>query len=305
MVTALGIDEMQTSRAIYARPFLMGHLLQAAETPDDNDFARFQREMAQEFHADFTPDTLSVAIMKYGEEGVFERVEFCCADNQPEGTLSLYREHQHRDVMTGANLLVPGAALFNTVFKTWDEWMNDEFYTLFKAPLGLHHTVVVHFRYPLKKRFSIRFGYQTIGKRNFGPGLTKDDVEFFSIPFMVAWLYRLNTIDRETMIGWLELLEGMTPLRLAVLRDLTNTTRYRTQSLADKLGLTARALSDQLAEIYGNVSHLLGSLSGETHPAQLVDLSNAFGFLQFAGLYQPEHLLRDQLRIAGYPITSS
>lgn len=295
----------QSARAIYARPFLLHELMHAADMPDDEDFARFQCEAAARFSPDFKPDTLSVSILNFTADGVFTKVEYCCAHNQPAGTLKLYSEHHDRDVMARANWLAPGSAIFNTIFKSWDEWLDDEFYQLFKKPLGLHHTVVVNYRYPLKQRFSIRFGYQTEAGNTFGDGLSKDEVEYFTLPFLIAWLYRMNSIDRETMEGWLSLIEGLTPLRLALLRDLTNETRYRRQSMADKLRVSARAVSNQLAEIHGAILHLLGPTSGEGDQSKAVDLANAFGFLRFVGRFETDAGLHERMTAAGMELRPS
>lgn len=290
------VRRIKGSREVYSRRFLLEELPRTSDRLYNDAFARYQCERVGDLNPSFKASVLSVSQVHCERDGEFVDANLFGGCNVPKDAIKLYRRVHHLDVMAETTWQSTGSAIFNTDFQSVDDWLADEFYTEFKAPLGLHHTVILNLHSPFNQRARIRFSYQTEFPKTFGDDLTKDEVEFYTLPFYIVWLCRIGQIDRDTMLVWLGTLEGMTPLRLVLLRELTSFRQYRNAATAAKLGISPRVVNNQFHEIYNAVSSVLPpSGVDDGYQSKLVDLANTFSFLRFAGEFQTADAVADRI----------
>jgi hypothetical protein len=201
----------------------------------------------------------------------------------------VYRRVQHLDVIRPTIMRNIGTGIFNTDFYTLDAWREQPMYQEYYEPLGLLHTVSIAYEIPFKTDLRLQFTYfKEIGAA-FAPTLTKDEVEYMSIPFYYIWAHRWGIIDEKTCQKWLNLMTSLNPTQLFLLRDLIARPRYSLPVTAEKFGINPRMVNHYYNQIY---SGILGQLKTkyriEGNASKMVDLAQAFHFLQFVGDFRPK-----------------
>ncbi len=286
----LNVRRTGKTRDFYSRSFLFRELLPATIRAEDSELSRFQFECLNEFISDFNLYSLFVSIDSYDPNGNFLNFEFysfyqlCQNYNQAISTLKQYGKYSHVDIVKDRNLANVGCAVFNSDIMPLNNWLDTEFFYYVKRHAGLHHLAQLMYAVPYKQTHRLRFSYHSSIDKVFGSQVSADEIEYFSLPFCLVWMYRFQQIDLQTLVGWLELLVGMTPKRLALLREMVNIGRYQNKAIAKRLNISDRVVSNYIAEAYNSITHLLpapeiagGNLS------HCADLVRYYHFLSLAG----------------------
>ena len=287
----------RTAEPGYTRHLLHTELPEQVHRLSDHAFAEYQCARVAECHQGFQPDSLSVSVQRFTDQGVFLRTEYAGIYNHPENAYKKYLEFAHLDVMANANWVHRGSAIFNTHFMPMEEWMDDEFYSRFKEPLGFHHTVIIAYQMPFRNHFRLRFNYQTEHPKQFGASLTKADAEYITLPFMICWLYKLNVIDKDHMCAWLERLSGLTLIQLSILRHLTGRGQFDPESICRFLSIHPARFEAEMNSLRVRLKDggLVPYDRAHLEPT-LLDMANAFDFLRFAGRPETEDDLLNRLQ---------
>ncbi|NNF76590.1 MAG: hypothetical protein HKN05_01045 [Rhizobiales bacterium] len=271
-------------RTTFSKRFLLNELQDAACKCDDAEFAKFHQESLRHLLPGFDPKVLSVCVQQISQDGFFLAAESYRSVNIDPSAILLYREvHCYDDVFphSWSNL---GTAVFNTDFKSLEEWNDTRFYQEFKSPLGLYHAVLLTYPLPFATEKFMKFVYDSGAGKTFCSKLTKDEIEYVTTPFMYAWLYKFGYIDKSSFSRILNLLTNITPVQLFLLRELVNIPVYQNKSVAQKFKISGRVVNNYFANIYGQISHLLPDRpSLDARAAPLVDLVRHFSFLSLAG----------------------
>ncbi|MCP5083639.1 MAG: hypothetical protein GY948_18280 [Alphaproteobacteria bacterium] len=271
-------------RTTFSTRFLLHELQDAACKCDDAEFAKFQQKSLRHLLPGFDPKVLSVCVQQISQDGVFLAAESFRSVNIDPSAVLLYREVHCDDDVFPHSWANPGTAVFNTDFMSLDEWNDTRFYREFKSPLGLYHAVLLTYQLPYATEKFMKFVYDSGAGKTFCSKLTKDEIEYVTMPFMYAWLYKFGYIDRSSFSRILNLLTNITPVQLFLLRELVNIPVYQNKSVAQKFKISGRVVNNYFANIYGQISHLLPDRpSLDARAAPLVDLVRHFSFLNLAG----------------------
>ncbi|MEM9061808.1 MAG: hypothetical protein AAGD13_15215 [Pseudomonadota bacterium] len=282
------------AREAYAPDFLLRELPKAIEAMTDDEFTRFQCRAMRGFHDDFCADSLSVLITLYEKGGKLERPIYTGRYKVDPNARRLYMQVADLDAMDPLNRELPGTAVLNSDFMDLGRWRKTEFFERFKAHTGTHHALILSYPYPFKTGLGVRFTFQTDFPREFGQNLTKDVAEYLNLPFYLAWLHRLNVIDLETLTRWLELMAGLTPQQVALLRLLSNLSPARRPNLAEDLGLPQSIVDQELRTISQVASNALPDVDGsQADDLSTADLASIYSHLRFCGRFvDQQHVQR-------------
>ena len=273
----------------YAAVKMQETLLKASRERMDNEFAIFQVNWMKKHVPEFDADAFSVIHCQMDGNQMIAGAHNSIFMNMRASELDVYRRVQHLDVIRPTIMRNIGTGIFNTDFYTLDAWREQPMYQEYYEPLGLLHTVSIAYEIPFKTDLRLQFTYfKEIGTA-FAPALTKDEVEFMSIPFYYIWAHRWGIIDEETCQKWLNLMTALNPTQLFLLRDLIARPRYSLPVTAAKFEINPRMVNHYYNQIY---SGILGQLKTkyriEGNASKMVDLAQAFHFLQFVGDFRPK-----------------
>ncbi len=282
--TAVRVRRSAEVKHTFSSRFLFHELLEAVCKSDDFAFAKFQQEAMRHLLPGFDPRLLSVCVQKISSGGKFLAVECYRSVNIDPSAPLLYREVHSDDDVFPYSWSNPGTAVFNTDFKSLDEWDDTRFYQEFKSPLGLYHAILLTYRLPFSSEKFMKFIYDSGAGQRFCEKVTKDEVEYITTPFMYAWLYKFGYIDKSSLVQIFKLLTGLTPVQLSLLRELVNVPVYQNASVASKFRISGRVVNNYFANIYGQISHLLPDRpTSNARAAPLIDLVRHFSFLNLTG----------------------
>lgn len=288
MATELNTVKVRRSaevRRTFSTEFLMRELHEAACKCDDLEFAKFQQDAMRQLLPGFDPHVMTVSVQEISPTGVFQAAEPFRSLNLDPSAFLLYRKVHGMDDVFPHSWSNPGTAVFNTDFKSLEEWDDTLFYHAFKSPLGLYHAVLLTYKLPFTAGKFMKFVFDSGAGKSFCPKLTKDEIEFVTTPFMYAWLFKFGYMDEQNFTRILSLLTNVTPLQLFLLRELINTPVYQNKTVAQKFKISGRVVNNYFANIYGQISHLLPDRpQNDARAAPLVDLVRHFSFLSLAGV---------------------
>ncbi|EBA04967.1 hypothetical protein RB2150_12796 [Rhodobacteraceae bacterium HTCC2150] len=277
-------------RLAYSEQFLCQELPEAAMGLTDLNFSSFQVETLRGLHRSFSADALSVVHCTIDSNQMIAGTRAVSNYNMGENELDVYRRVQHLDVTRPAILRNIGTAVFNTDFRSLSEWRKTQIFREYYQPLNMLHSVSLSFAIPYKGAERLQMTYFKDVSNRFDANLTKDEVEYLSIPFYIAWAARWDIIDRETMMAWLTLLTKRSPIQLFLLRALASSPRYSLAALADKFGIATRMANHHFADVFDGVAPILtGRNEVAGNASKIVDLAQAFHFLAYVGDYRPRN----------------
>ena len=165
-----------------------------------------------------------------------------------------------------------------------EKWIDTDLYYNFKTPLNIHQSASVTYKIPYKTKLQFRFVYFSSMANLFDPNVTQGEVEFFSLVFYLGWIRRKDIIDSHTFRHWLELLVGMTPMWLALLREIVNIGRFQNKAVASRLNISDKVARNYIAEAYNSISHLLPAPEyANANLSQCIDLVRYYHFLNLVG----------------------
>lgn len=230
------------------------------------------------------PDYLYVS---YGTpDGTIHRESYRQSDIYLEATeTGLEQRHlSHPDNMIEALNAAPGNTLISDDRQVADTpaWLRHRNTVL--APLGIGHVAAIRYRVPVQASRMLEVSY------GFADGVAPDELahrfvfDVLTLPFAIHWLARFDGIDQGTAQYWLFLLEGLTPAKLFLIREIVCMPRYNPSELIERAGLSKRTIDNHLYQI----SDLLNDKvprgpNGEGYGSILVDITRTFGFLAYFG----------------------
>lgn len=273
----------------YAAAKLNQALMQASRERTDNEFAAFQLSWLKKHIPEFDADAFSVIFCQMDSNQMIAGARNSVFMNMRASELDVYRRVQHMDIIRPTIMRNIGTGIFNTDFYTLDAWREQPMFQNYYEPLGLLHTVSIAYEIPFQTDLRLQFTYFKPITDQFSTTLTKDEVEYLSIPFYYIWAYRWGIIDEVTCIKWLHLLVGLNPTQLFLLRDLIARPRYSLPVVAEKFDINPRMINHYYAQIYsGILDQLQTGYKIEGNASKMVDLAQAFSFLRYIGDYRPK-----------------
>lgn len=264
-------------------------LLKASSDRTESEFAAFQSKWMKKHVSEFDADAFSVIFCQMDGNQMIAGARNAIFLNMRANELDVYRRVQHLDVIRPTIMRNIGTGIFNTDFHTLDAWRDKPMYQEYYEPLGLLHTVSIAYDIPFQTDLRLQFTYfKTIGDA-FSNVLTKDEVEYLSIPFYYIWAHRWGIIDLATLQNWLQLLSGLNPTQLFLLRDLISRPRYSLPVTAEKFGINSRMVNHYYNQIYNALLPQLNTTYKiEGNASKMVDLAQAYSFLRLIGDYRPK-----------------
>ncbi len=264
--------------------FLFRELYEAALKCSDSEFIKFQQRSLRELLPGFDPQVLVVSVQEISPGGTLMAADSFRSVNIDRSAFLLYRQVHETDDVFPHSWSNPGTAVFNTDFRSMEQWKDTRLYQEFKSPLGLYQAVLLTYRLPFATQKFMKFVYDSGAGRQFCDRITKDEIEFVTTPFMYAWLFKRGFMDEAAFRRVLQLLTDLSPVQLFLLRELVNIPVYQNSSVAQKFRISGRVVNNYFANIYGQIAHLLPERpSSEARAAPLVDLVRHYSFLSLAG----------------------
>ena len=291
----LNVRLTRSLRDIYSKGFLLDTLLRVVQSGDSEALARFQCQMLSEIMEHALMPSLIVTILDrpaLNDPGT--PLATVCANMDPS-IWQLYREQVHLD-HTRAHNRLRGVVVSTLDFGDIDGFRQTEIYNKFCAQAGRLHCCSVSYGLPNRADRVLRLNYDSGPAQCFPETLSRDQIEFFSLPFALAWLSVFDQIDSITLRTWLSRLIGMTPNRLAVIRELVCGTQYSHVRAAERLGIKPRTLHNHYAAIHKSVFFDAAPTQGNA--SQMTDLMRVFCFLAFMGKTYMQRDI-DKLRESG------
>lgn len=292
----------KTLRDLYASDFLLTTLPRAAQSGDTDALARLHCDSFKALYNQRAQPSLLITILDKPSTNHHGRPIAVAGNNTDPSVWSLYTEHASLDHTSVHNAL-RGVVVSTLDFGSLDDFRDTPIYQKFSAPAGRLHSFAVTYALPNRTDRAIRLNYDSGPGTGFPQTLGRDDVEFFTLPFALAWLHAFDVIDAQTLRAWLTPLIGMTPNRLAVLRELVCGTRYSHTRAAERLGVKPRTLHNHYAAIHRAV--FFDTANKDGNASQMTDLMRVFHFLTFMGkahLAQDIQALQDKGIFARQPI---
>jgi hypothetical protein len=269
-------------RAIYKANFLNQLLLKAARTYTNVDYARFHVEKIQKL---FPASGIVDVIIVVHQPTKFSDKNSTLLINQSELTLemvNIYRDAT--DAATDVNMrhLRPGQAFVSTDFQTRKVFLQSNFYKDLLKPADMDDAFSVSYMIPghSDKRIANVF----IQKRGtlFQEAIGRHEFEYANLPFLMGWLYKIDAISETTLANYLSLLSGLTPMQVAVLRELVGSYQYFPHKAAAKFEISVRTLETHFYTLHENALSVLGLEGSDVYrSSRLVDLCNHYQFLKF------------------------
>lgn len=289
MKSVIRIKSSGGTRLAYSEQFLIGELLEEASHASDAAFTAFQIETLRGLNRSFNPDAMSMVLCTLDANQMIASVLHTASHGMVENELDAYRRVQHLDVTRPAIFRNIGTGVFNTDFRPLDAWEKTQIFQDYYRPLDLLHSVSLAYGVAYQGRSRLQLTYFKRLGRSYDESLTKDEVEFLSIPFFLAWSFRAGLIDHACLRGWLRLLCGRTPTQLFLLRGLVMMPRYSIDVLSKRYGISARMVNHHFAEVYdGILPELETSYDIPGNASKMVDIAQAFQFLRLTGDYHPK-----------------
>ena len=269
----------------------MQHTLQdASRTRTDEEFSSFQLDWINKHLPGMKGDAISVIYCQMDGNQMIAGTHKNAYINMPANELDIYRSVQHLDVIRLAALRNIGTAIFNTDFYSLKAWPEQPMYKGYYETLGLLQTVSVAYAIPFHNNLRFQFTYFKAKGSEFEKNLTKDEIEYLSIPFYYLWAQRWGIIDEGTCQRWLHLMSGMNPTQLFLLRDLIAQPRYSLSLIAKNFQINPRMVNHFYIQCYDKILDALETKNQiEGNASKIVDLAQAFNFLQFVGGYRPRN----------------
>ena len=192
----------------------------------------------------------------------------------------------------------PGRPLFISDFMTRSEF---EACTLYEAcidPLNMHEVFCVSYCNPKDNEFLKVVQRFILSSDSMQMGETRQhDVEYLNVPFILSWLCHMNLISENALVRYFDLLAGVSPMQLAVLREMVNSFQYNAVQVAAKFCISKRTLEAHLYEVYEHAFNALGfERDGLQRSARIVDLVNHYSFLAFCAPVQNKYDFRSALQ---------
>jgi len=283
------VRSFQKSKSPYYKGNLTQFLVAESQKRTDSEFAAFQSKWMKKNVPELNADAFSVIFCQMDGNQLIAGARNSVFLNMRTNELDVYRRVQHMDVIRPTIMRNIGTGIFNTDFHSLEAWREQPMYQDYYEPLGLLHTVSIAYEIPFQTDLRLQFTYfKTIGE-SFDKKLTKDEVEYLSIPFYYLWAHRWGLIDTVTLEKWMGLLAGLNPTQLFLLRDLIARPRYSLPVTAEKFGINPRMVNHFYNQVYNG---LLGQLDTnykiEGNASKMVDLAQAYHFLQYIGDYRPK-----------------
>lgn len=285
---AIDARNFRKTRSPFSSTALTHELIKACREKTDSEFAAFQSKWMKNYIPEFDADALSIVFCQMDGNQMIAGSQNSVYLNMRRNELDVYRRVQHLDVIRPTIMRNIGTGIFNTDFHTLDVWRTQPMYHDYYEPLGLLHTVSIAYEIPFQTSLRLQFTYFKEIDSSFPDTLTKDEVEYLSIPFYYAWAHRWGIIDEATFERWLSLLSGLTPIQLFLLRDLIARPRYSLPVTAEKFDLNSRMVNHYYNQIYNSaLAHLDTNYKIVGNASKMVDLAQAYHFLSYVGDFRP------------------
>lgn len=272
-------------RQTYSQQFLFGELLPAARSDADDAFAKFHLESSRTLCPRLDADKIAVNILSLNAQSIPDGEIKSATHNCGKTVVSSYARSVQYDHFTPQTFANVGNALWHTDVQSMDAWLEDEIYREHCTPCDLFRVIGVSYLVPFHKTSFIAFDYMTAFGHHFDDALTKEEVEYISLPYFLAWLYWHGRADEATFIEWLKRLVGMTPTRLAILRELVNAPIFTAAGAAQRFGVSVQAINGHISEAYAQIARLFHDDVSEKlkYAKRQRDLFLAYDFLRWTG----------------------
>ena len=116
------------------------------------------------------------------------------------------------------------------------------------APFGWKHLAAAIYPVPLhtQKKLVMCYYFEKDRSANL-PSCA--ELDFLSVPFSFAWMYRAKLIDEDTLKIWLQMLSGLTPAKLLLLREMVCCPRFHLQTISDQLSVSRRNIENHIRQL--------------------------------------------------------
>jgi|GEM_PF-2524907 len=283
------VRPFQKTKSPYFKGNLTQFLIAESQKRTDSEFAAFQINWMKKNIPELNADAFSVIFCQMDGNQMIAGARNSVFLNMRANELDVYRRVQHMDVIRPTIMRNIGTGIFNTDFHTLDAWREQPMYQDYYEPLGLLHTVSIAYEIPFQTDLRLQFTYFKTIDASFDEKLTKDEVEYLSIPFYYLWAHRWGLIDTVTLEKWMGLMAGLNPTQLFLLRDLIARPRYSLPVTAKKFDINPRMVNHFYNQVYNG---LLGQIDInykiEGNASKMVDLAQAYQFLRYIGDYRPK-----------------
>jgi hypothetical protein len=286
-------------RYLYSSDFVLKRLKWAACNPNPNTFARFHVDeinKALRLGADRVFE-IGCNTEEFDEMGNIRNIQ--TFQNNSVGTELMDRYRLSSlgvDFSKTARLQQPGRAIFCSDFMERQEFKRSSAYNEIYSASGASDFNSISYRLPFKAGFQINNVLLSSSRVDLKSVVKRHDIEYANIPFLFGWLLQLGQITLQNYETWMGLLVGLSPIKLAILRELVNVRQFYTHAVALKYEMSKRTLETHLHMIYEQAFSILGfTTDPRFRSARLVDICNHFYFLKYCGRVQNEYDFRATL----------
>ena len=224
-------------------------VLNAATSGSDQDFLRQIGAFIKRSTDAFPAHALSISerFLRPGLE--VDQARRMVAVNLPARFLEVYQSLERPDLLAVMSNLYHGSACFQTDIMSIEEWKATELHQNYKAKMGLLDTILTTYPVPGASTDLIRFCYQTREPEMFPTGLTKTLVEYYSAPFLFAWLFRTGRIARADLEQTLEKLERLSLPQFLLVREVLCGGPFELDQTAFRTEMPSAEIGAELARI--------------------------------------------------------
>lgn len=265
--------------SLYDDADLICSVARAAQTLSAKEFLDFQCKVLSEFEwfPEFSGCWVNLRSIN-PSDGRMLRSHAFEAYNLDQAMIDRYARFQHIEPVIMNRHKAIGCYASDADFLGEEVHYESEFFEKYKKPMGVNAELTCAYGIPFSGSKLIYMSFTFPSKGGRGRQM-KELFEVTMCPFYIGWLRVFDFIDSETMVDWLSVVSALTPMQLAVLREVVAQEQFRTKESAEKLGISHRTLQN-------HISHICEAISGRKwfeHSLVTLDLVKNFEFLRFIG----------------------
>ncbi|MEM7268808.1 MAG: hypothetical protein AAF401_06110 [Pseudomonadota bacterium] len=247
------------------------------------EFADFQCIAVAEKVPGFNPDLMLCVAELINEDNSLAETIFIMDADYARYHADMYRQHVDFDGYRRLKAFNRGRFVsFDQMISAPSCQGNQPMVEVFEK-IGVTDSMNCCYTMPTYKSRVFYINYLFLNGNTADRSITTYEVEYVTLPFLLAWLLLAGYIDLGRYDEWSAALCALTPMQLFVLRDLLNAKRYSAEAVASKYGISRRTLETHVANIHSAKCGLLGEAKVEGNASRIPELINLFEFLRFSG----------------------
>lgn len=285
---------------VYDLSFLERKLLPAITRESSDDLTEIQLQAFRSAFPSTAFEAITCSFETADHEGKLDQITEFNKKELAQEYLEARKNAPELDFSWVARSEQPGRPLFASDFMSRPEFEDSLLYNTCIAPLNMSEVFCISYCDPRRNeamKITQRFILSS-GSADMGP-TRQHDVEYLNVPFVLSWMCRAKMISVQALKRYFKLISGISPMQMAILREVVNSHSYSAVNVSAKYRISKRTLETHIRDIYEYIRYSMGIDQSDTQrSSRIVDLVNHYSFLSFCAPVQNEYNFKAALQKA-------